>query len=519
MTPIFILTLLYFACTHIAFYLYFKKVGIEAWKSLVPVYSTWILVKHFNKPSWHIVIYYIPFLGFLVWAEIIIEMMKRMGRFGYWDHMGAVVFSGAYLPYLMYQHNDEFLDPEAIKKYKKTKTREWVDALTFAVVAASIIRAIYFEAFTIPTSSLEKSLLIGDFLFVSKVSYGPRLPMTPVSFPFVHHTLPFTQFAKSYIESIKLPYYRLPGMGKVERNDLVVFNFPAGDTVALRQQNRVYAQLVRNFGEQALQQGYSFDPQRGKVYFGDVVTRPIDKRENYIKRCVAIPGDVLEFRNRELYINGEVGFVPRYLQHIYEVKVKDYGFTQLELIEEDITTEQIMYDGYDTYRMTLTEENKARLEQRPNVVSIEPLSQPKEYRPDRSVFPNNTSFDWSIDNFGPLTMPSQGMTIDLTIENYILYKRIIDVYEGNEVEIRDDQIVLNGEIASTYTFKQNYYFMIGDNRQNSQDSRIWGFVPEDHIVGKAVFIWLSLDPNIDLFSADFYKKVRWNRLFNVIHSD
>ncbi len=359
---------------------------------------------------------------------------------------------------------------------KKGFVREWVDAIVFAVIAATIIRLFFIEAYTIPTSSMEKSLLIGDFLFVSKVSYGPRIPNTPLAFPFAHHTIPGIN-TKAYLEWIKLPYYRLPGFSKIENNDVVVFNYPM--------------------------EGF----------------RPVDKRENYIKRCVAIPGDVLEVKEGVLHINGEKAYQPEMMQHSYAVKTNGTGFNQRVLRKLDITEGGRVSNAGD-FTLTMTDEARKEISELQNVVEVKPsIAEAGAYA--EYIFPNSDpelkstakkKFFWNVDNFGPITIPKKGETVELTVDNLPIYERLISFYENNDLKIEETTIYINGVEATSYTFKMDYYFMMGDNRHNSADSRFWGFVPEDHIVGKAVFIWLSIDKD----ATKFLERIRWNRLFSLI---
>lgn len=354
---------------------------------------------------------------------------------------------------------------------KKSKMREWVDAIVFAVIAATIIRTFFIEAFTIPTPSMEKTLLVGDFLFVSKINYGPRIPKTPLSFPFAHHTLPFTESTKSYLEWIKLSYRRLPGFEKIENNDVVVFNYPIEDF------------------------------------------RPVDKRENYIKRCVGIPGDTLELRESQVFINNKELLLPEQAQINYHVKTDGTGFNPKKLREMDIKDEdERILSNQGDFEVIMTAENAEKIKKFANVQSVTPLIEGRGLN-SLNYFPNAKNFKWSLDNFGPIYIPKAGVAIPLTTNNLPLYNRLISLYEENELRVDGDKIFINGKQVTSYTPKMDYYFMMGDNRHNSLDSRFWGFVPEDHIVGKAVFIWLSIDNLADGFS----NKIRWNRLFTVIN--
>lgn len=496
----------YFISSHLGLYLLFQKAGVAGWKALIPFYGTYVAVKLIHKPLWWVAVYYIPFVGFIVWVGIIVELLKQFKILSYWEHALAVVFTPFYLAYVGFSNKYQHAGYEFVKNYKKSKPREWADAISFAVIAATLIRAIYIEAFTIPTSSMEKSLLVGDFLFVSKVNYGSRIPNTPIFFPFAHHTMWFTESMKSYSELIQLPYTRLPKFQDVKRNEAVVFNFPAGDTVVVQHQNRTYYQMVRDFGRDNLWKQF------------DVIDRPVDKRENYIKRCVALPGDQLEVKEATLYVNKEKAYEPEGMQFTYLVKTDGRGFRKDDLLNHEIT-EFNPTQINALWEMQLTKENVAYVKTLPQVKQVEKAIKPTGFYDDgrysnNPIFPNTDTTSWTEDNFGPISIPFKGELINLSLKNLPMYERIIRVYEGNSLEVKGNTILINGEVTSTYKIQMDYYWMMGDNRHNSQDSRFWGFVPEDHIVGKAVFIWLSLDPN-----KSFLNKIRWNRLFTLIHDD
>ncbi len=349
---------------------------------------------------------------------------------------------------------------------RKSVFREWVDAIIFAVIAATIIRTFLIEAYTIPTGSMEKSLLVGDFLFVSKVSYGPRVPMTPIAFPFAHHTMPLIG-GKSYLEWIKIGYHRLPGFGNIKHGDCVVFNWPA-----------------ENEG------------------------RPIDKKENYIKRCIGIAGDTIELRNRTVFINGKEIPFPKESQTSYHVTTDGSGFSEQAVQRLGLRDGEPI--SADQYNLHLTKKNVEDLSSFGNVKKVEANNVPAGYYQD-FIFPFDSKYLWNVDNFGPLWIPKKGTTLKIDSSNISLYRKVIGEYEGNQLDERNGKIFVNNSPITEYTFKMDYYFMMGDNRHNSADSRFWGFVPEDHIVGKAVFIWMSFDGN-----ADFLNKVRWSRLFHTI---
>jgi signal peptidase I len=382
---------------------------------------------------------------------------------------------------------------------KQTKFVEWIDAIIFAVIAATFIKLFFIEAYTIPTSSMEKSMMVGDYLFVSKTAYGPKMPNTPIAFPFVHHTMPLSESVPSFSTLIQFPYRRIAGTGKIKNDDVVVFNFPEGDTVSVKlQQSASYYDLVRIYGRSRV---------RGdKRTFGDIITRPVDKRENYIKRCIAIPGDSLKIEKGVVYVNGKPQIDIPGLQYKYLVTTDGARLSRNLLEKLAITDAEIEGTG-SQYLVTLTGDQFRKMDGLKFIHSKERYILPAGQR-DPALFPHDPDLAWNLDNYGPVLIPKKGATITLTSDNLPLFKRIITVYEENQLEVKGESIYINGTAVTTYTFKMDYYWMMGDNRYNSADSRYWGFVPEDHVVGKASFVWLSLAEN-----KSFFSKVRWNRFF------
>lgn len=388
-------------------------------------------------------------------------------------------------------------------KKRKPVWREWLDAALFAIIAATLIRTFFFEAYTIPTGSMEGTMLVNDYLFVSKLAYGPRIPMTPIAVPLVHNTMPFVG-GKSYTESVQWDYRRIPGFGHVERNDVVVFNYPCGDTVMAEIPDQDYYQACRAYGRDMIRSRYT------------IITRPVDKKENYIKRCVAVPGDVLEIKDAVVHINGKPGAIYPHSKLNYLVKTTGGAPALEEEIQPaDYHPNNPPPRGYLAYNLANDQVEAVR--KAPNVQSVElwkvfPAgASPQD--PGDWVFPLDTAnYKWNRDNFGPLTIPKAGVSVNLTPQNISIYRRIIRNYELNTLEERDGKIFINGQEATSYTFKMDYYWMMGDNRHNSLDSRYWGFVPIDHVVGKAWFVWLSYG------EGGLFKDMRWRRLFHGIHS-
>lgn len=506
-----ILTIIFAITTLIALWGLFAKAGQKGWAVLVPFYNFYIWLKIIKKPWWWFIFILVPFINVFTIMLMIVELVKCYNKNGLWAQALSILVPFFYLPWLAFVSKEKYTHPDNRKPIKKSALREWLDAIVFAVIAATIIRTFFIEAYTIPTSSMEKSLLVGDYLFVDKISYGARFPMTPLSFPFAHHTLPLTKETKSYLEWIKLPYYRFPGFIDIKNNDVVVFNYPDGDTVALYMQNRSYYSLVREFGHKEV--------WKNKRKFGKIVARPVDKRENYIKRCIGIPGDTLEIIDQEVYINNKPLPLIGDKEYKYVVQTDSTPLNPKMLDKMNITEEVVQVD-YDKYVVTLTEKSSQEISKLMNVRKVEKIIYPKGQWA-YYTFPFDSNYRWNEDNYGPLYIPKAGATIPININNICLYERCIDIYENNDLEIKGDKIIINGKEVSNYTFKLDYYWMMGDNRHNSADSRFWGFVPIDHIVGRAVFVWLSVEQTQDgaqyrTKSKNFFERLRWKKMFRII---
>ncbi len=392
------------------------------------------------------------------------------------------------------------------KEYKEGEKRnallDWVDAIIFAVVVVTFINTFFFQAFKIPSSSMESSLYTGDHLFVSKLAYGPKLPQTPLTIPFTHNVIAGRE---SYSELIQNDYRRLKGFGHVKTGDYVVFGFPHGDTVLVREPAADYYTYVRTLGRDYTLRNY-----------GPIVVRPSDKKDHYVKRCVAVAGDTLTIKDGQVYVNSQPQENWPGVQNSYMVVTDGKKINQKNLNKLDINVGELWYypelPGYP--EMPLTAEMLEQVKSYSNVVSVTQNidSYPPDY-PDSelTIFPFSSDYRWTRDNFGPLWIPKKGVEVELTVKNLPLYQRIITSYEGNDLEVKDGKIYINSEEVQSYTFKQDYYFMMGDNRHNSLDSRYWGFVPEDHIVGKPAVIWLSIDGN-----KKFPNNIRWRRFFKFV---
>lgn len=508
----------------------YKAAGYQAWQAAIPVYNAVILMKIINRPLWWVILLFIPTINLILFGVIWVEILRSFGKNSAKDTLLGLVTFGLYIYALNYSDNPKHISDRSLRA--KTGFGETVSSILFAIVAATIVHNYIMQPYIIPTGSLEKSLLIGDFLFVSKFHYGARAPMTAVSVPMVHDTIPVLK-TKSYLKKPQLPYFRFPALQKIKRNDIVVFSWPA-DTV-----RQFFVREKR-------------------------VDKPIDKKSNYVKRCVGIPGDTLEIIDGFIHTNGIKNVLPeraevQYTFNAYAKKgvssrkllaegFEDFNRTyKIENITESSYQQLIPYivgrkgntvenfsvitesRGLPTdlirslglrvsetleanKQLTLTLKEAAVLKKISWIDSVKQRINSVKV-PNESFFPNKIPYDWNEDNFGPLLIPQKGTTVDLTRKNLPLYKKIIQEYEGNELEVTPTEIKINGKLASQYTFKKDYYWMMGDNRHKSEDSRFWGFVPDDHIVGKPVFIWFSIKGINDGIKN---WSVRWDRVFTTV---
>lgn len=572
----------------------FEKGGIkETWKGYVPVYNYIVWLKLIGKPWWWIFFGIVPLVNLIVMVALHVETARKFNKFTPKDTILSILIPWYYIPFLAFKDVNQITNEPVQwqkKEYKEkrflhdhitlffiapfvghavllvfkligSKQREgkgsmeyeWTNAIGFAVVAATIIRVFFFEAFTIPTGSMEKTMRIGDYLFVNKMKYGARSPMTPLSVPFIHNRIPGT-FMKSYVEWMKFSYFRLPGYGDMERGDIMVFNWPVGDSVLLHP-NVVahdYYAIVRDEAivpyviQGKVQTKEDFLPIADKAialkrndllngaglihkYTNDVEisstkgiqTLTLDKKENYVKRCVGIHGDELSIVNGVIYIDGQAQEMPAEAQFMYKLYSNQGIPMSAETLDEKfgLYNQDVYLDFNNGVTMLSATKDVITQIQNTNVYdSIIPQFQDLGYNYVAEgrycpIYPNHPKYDWTRDNFGPIVIPEEGMTVELTEDNWILYKRVIQAYEGNESAVeKADGIYINGEKSTSYTFKQNYYWMMGDNRHGSVDSRYWGFVGEDHIVGTASFIWMSKHPEKGWFSGG----LRWDRVFSFV---
>ncbi|OSY87884.1 signal peptidase I [Tenacibaculum holothuriorum] len=469
------------------------KAGRKAWEAAIPVYNAIVLMQIINRPKWWVILLFIPIVNQLMFPIIWIETCRSFGFNQRKDTLLAIFTLGLYIYYINYATDAKYIEDRSLQP--RTALGEWVSSIAFAVIAATLVHTYFMQPYTIPTSSLEKTLWVGDFLFVSKFHYGARVPMTTVSTPMAHDTIPglgvksFLSDDKNkngLLNKLSLPYLRLPGLQKIKRNEIVVFSWPS-DTLNLM------------WGDKS----------------GKATYKPIDKRTNYVKRCVGIPGDSLEVRDGYVYINGKRTVLPDRAKPQWHFLVDTDGekFSRGAIQRYNIREGFIRKNG--TYLLNLTDEEAADMKNNPIVKSIEKQIQPKGTY-DQSVFPHDPRYAWSNDNFGPIYIPKKGATVELNAKTIPFYEQIIRRYEGNDLEFVGDDIYINGKKTDTYTFKQDYYWMMGDNRQRSLDARNWGYVPFDHVVGKPVMIWLSWDADAPNFLAKL-QSIRWDRMFTTVH--
>jgi len=511
----------------------YVKAGRKAWEAAVPVYNGIVLMNIIKRPKWWIILLFIPVVNLLMFPVIWIETIRSFGFKSKIDSALVILTLGLYIYYINYATNAEYNTDRSLKP--QSELGEWVSSIAFAIIAATLVHTYFMQPFTIPTSSLEKSLLVGDYLFVSKFHYGARVPSTVIAAPMVHDSLPFTGSA-SYLKKPQLPYTRLPGLQKIKNNDIVCFNWPA-DTLATM------------WGDTS----------------GKFTYKPVDKKTNYVKRCVGIAGDSLEMRDGHFYINGKKNILPDRAKlqfyYTYEAKkpisqstypkflidkertfvykilteywtnpkvqkaIKENGslskigadslYTEVAGgVNPDFARRLKMQSVANKININLTDEEVTRLKKYPLTASVTKIN----HDADNAIFPHVKELGWSQDNFGPIYIPKAGATVKLDSKSLPFYEQIIKNYENNDLQVIGENIFINGEKVDSYTFKQDYFYLIGDNRHNSLDARFWGYVPFDHVLGKPVMVWFSWDANAPSFGAKL-KSIRWDRMFTTVHGD
>ena len=518
--------LIFFLIFHIllsiALYIVFPKCGKPAVNGLIPIVNFMDWCDIIGKPRWHAFLLLIPIVNLFVFVGMAVDLGRSFGKLDFKHTAAATVFAPAFIGYLGVKDDEKYIGPNLIAEkeyaqqiidakesgkertfkklvennpYKKSAIREWFESIFFAVFAAAFIRMFLVEAYVIPTPSMEGSLNVGDFLFVSKTSYGMRMPMTVAMLPLLHNRIPGLD-SESYLKKPSLDYKRLPAIRDIKRNSPFVFNWPVGDSVYVTKKRPYSVAQVNRNPAFAQQDGELAQKMRKK----DFITRPIDKKDHYIKRCVALPGDSLQIINRQIHINGTPSENPDHMQFQYQVRLPS-GINTSKLEDWEIDYGDRWQGGY-----YLDSKQVEQLKSLGPDVVVEPVvNQPTPGK----LFPHDAAKfgGWTVDNFGPIWIPKKGETIQLTDKNMSIYRRAIDVYEDNDLEVSNGAITINGKPATSYTFKQDYYWAMGDNRHNSEESRMWGFVPEDHIVGRPLFIWFSTK------EGNIRNGINWNRIF------
>ena len=511
----------------------YQIAGRKAWESAIPIYNGIVLMQIIKRPKWWIILLFIPIINLLMFPVIWIETIRTFGFYKKLDSFLVIITLGLYIFYINYVTDTKYNSDRSLKP--QSELGEWVSSITFAIIAATLVHTYFMQPFTIPTSSLEKSLLVGDYLFVSKFHYGARVPSTVIAAPMVHDSLPFTGTA-SYLKSPQLPYIRIPGLKKIKNNDIVCFNWPADS-------------LATMWGDIS----------------GKFTYKPVDKKTNYVKRCVGIAGDSLEIRDGYVYINGKKNVLPyrAKIQFYYTYESKNpidaSNYPKFLIDKERTGVYQILSEYWDNEKVqkaiktngnltkigqdsiytevagginpelaqrlkmnsvtnkiniNLTEEEVSILENYPLTISVKKIN----HAPDNAIFPHVEKLQWSQDNFGPIYIPKAGVTVKLDKESLPFYEQIIKNYENNDLLVNGNEIFINGKSVDSYTFKQDYYWLLGDNRHNSLDARYWGYVPFDHVLGKPVMVWFSWDANASSFGAKL-KSIRWDRMFTTVNGD
>lgn len=519
-----IITILLLIPFHVGLWKLFEKAGRKGWESLVPIYDLYLIQKLTGKPAYWVIAALFPGINLIVLYAMVKNLYRSFGKDSMQDKTLGVILFFIYTPKFGFDKNVQYISPDKLPIRPKSQVRDWAEAAVFAIVAATIIKTYTFEAYKIPTSSMEESLLVGDFLFVNKMNYGIRIPMHPLTFPFTHNKfsdipVPGLPSVKSYLTWLSIPYTRLPGWETVENDDIVVFNFPEGDTVIVdpKLESMSYYNEARNKADSLrmidrnpnkpssidsyLPQAYSLIKKKYKLRY-----HPADKRENYIKRCVAIGGDVLQIIDGQVMINGKPQQNIEKMQHMYLIEHSGNLNTK-KMREMGVTREDMRETAHGIQLAVLNKQQSETISKMAGVVKVTRyIHQVDTNRYNPTIFPHSEKYNWTLDNFGPLEIPKKGGSVNLTPDNISIYRRVIVNYEGHTLDVKDGKILIDGQEATSYTFRMNYYFMMGDNRHMSLDSRYWGFVPEDHVVGKAAMIWMS--------SGE--EGIRWDRIFKFI---
>lgn len=519
---ILIFLILSYILLSIALYFVFPKCGKPAINGLIPVVNFMDWCDIIGRPRWYAFLLFIPIVNLFIFVGMAVDLGRSFGKLAFKHTAAATVFAPAFLGYLGLNKDQKYIGKtveaekayqqkildakEAGKErtfkklvesdpYRKSGLREWFESIFFAVFAAAFIRMFLIEAYVIPTPSMEGSLNVGDFLFVSKTSYGMRMPMTVAMLPLLHNRIPILN-RESYFKNPSLPYTRLPAIREIKRNSPFVFNWPVGDSVYVTKKRPYSVAQVNRDARFAADDPELTRKMRNKQF----ITRPIDKKDHYIKRCVGLPGDTLQIINRQIHIDGKATENPEHMQFQYIVRLPS-GINRAKLEEWKIDDRDSWGGGY-----FLDPGQAEKLKSLGSGVQVQPVVQQAE---PGKLFPHDPRNypGWTVDNFGPIWIPKAGSSIDLNSKNLNLYRRVIDVYENNDVEVRKGQIFINGEQTNSYTFKQDYYWAMGDNRHNSEDSRMWGFVPHDHIVGRPLIIWFSTK------GGNIRNGINWDRLF------